>query len=235
MWRRSDALTSPYADPGRSASPDQISSETSRFAVLNTGNSGPEEQVDDGRIRRPSMGMDSRRAPTVLSNAALSTAVRGRVFGSLENMSGNQSPSFSFVRSSPSSPMANSRVPLAPPPPMPSEVTMHPEPEGELNSYQLVEVATSWAQRNNFSPEQSVEFSHLMQMIGLTYIPKSQVTQYRELDRGTFGTIYKALYDGTPVAVKQLSAVILTSFQNASFSLTRVQPTSRTDLRYSPK
>jgi len=80
------------------------------------------------------------------------------------------------------------------------------EPEGELTAFQLVEVATGWAQRNNFSQEQLVEFSHLMQMIGLTYIPRSQVTQYQELDRGSFGTIYKALYDGAPVAVKQLSS-----------------------------
>jgi hypothetical protein len=76
-----------------------------------------------------------------------------------------------------------------------------------MSSYQLVEVATGWAQRNNFSNEQMVEFSHLMQMIGLTYIPRWQVTQYQELDRGSFGTIYKALYDGSPVAVKQLSSV----------------------------
>ena len=207
MWRRSDAHTSPYAEPGR-VSPDQLGAELSRFAVLNTGNaSNPsdDQTSEDGRIRRPSVGVDSRRAPSVLSSAALSSDVRGRVFGSLENMSGNQSPNFSFVRSSPSSPLANARVPIAPPPPM--EAAPLIEPEGDLTSYQLVEVATAWAQRNNFSVDQLVEFSHLMQMIGLTYIPRNQVTQYRELDRGTFGTIYKALYDGTPVAVKQLSTV----------------------------
>ena len=208
MWRRPDAQTSPYAEPER-ISPDQLGSEVSRFSLLNTGNVGTgQDELSDDRARRPSMGVDSRRAPSVLSSAVLSSAVRGRVFGSLESMTGNQSPNFSFVRSSPSSPLANSRVPLAAPPPMPSESVPYVEPEGDVTSYQLVEVATAWAQRNSFSSDQLVEFSHLMQMIGLTYIPRNQVTQYRELDRGTFGTIYKALYDGTPVAVKQLSSVM---------------------------
>ena len=94
MWIRSNAHTSQYAEPGR-VCPDQSGAVLSWFATLNRRNaSNPwDEHIaenDSIMIRRPSISVDSRRAPSVLSSAALFSAVRGTVYGSPENMSGNQ-------------------------------------------------------------------------------------------------------------------------------------------------
>lgn len=66
--------------------------------------------------------------------------------------------------------------------------------------------ATSWAKREGFSPEQLLEFHHLIQMVTATYIPRNQISQLRPLDQGSFGQIYSGVYDGTLVAVKQCSS-----------------------------
>jgi len=51
------------------------------------------------------------------------------------------------------------------------------------------------------------EFGHLITMVAATYIPRSQITSFRQLDQGSFGMIYSASYDGSSVAVKQCSSV----------------------------
>ena len=50
------------------------------------------------------------------------------------------------------------------------------------------------------------EFGHLITMVAATYIPRSQITGFRQLDQGSFGMIYSAAYDGSSVAVKQCSS-----------------------------
>jgi hypothetical protein len=52
------------------------------------------------------------------------------------------------------------------------------------------------------------EFGHLITMVAATYIPRSQITSFQQLDQGSFGLIYSAAYDGSSVAVKQCSTVI---------------------------
>jgi serine/threonine protein kinase len=51
------------------------------------------------------------------------------------------------------------------------------------------------------------EFGHLITMVAATYITRSQITGFRQLDQGSFGLIYSAAYDGSSVAVKQCSSV----------------------------
>ena len=43
-------------------------------------------------------------------------------------------------------------------------------------------------------------------MVAATYIPRSQISGFRQLDQGSFGMIYSAAYDGSSVAVKQCSS-----------------------------
>mmetsp|Transcript_5974 Transcript_5974/g.21056 ORF Transcript_5974/g.21056 Transcript_5974/m.21056 type:complete len:295 (+) Transcript_5974:794-1678(+) len=43
-------------------------------------------------------------------------------------------------------------------------------------------------------------------MVAATYIPRSQIKKFRQLDQGSFGLIYSAEYDGSTVAVKQCSS-----------------------------
>jgi len=76
----------------------------------------------------------------------------------------------------------------------------------DLSPQQLMEAANNWAKRNAFSPEQLQEFGHLITMVAATYIPRSQITGFRQLDQGSFGMIYSAAYDGSSVAVKQCSS-----------------------------
>ena len=78
--------------------------------------------------------------------------------------------------------------------------------EGDLSPHQLMEAANNWAKRNQFSPEQLQEFGHLITMVAATYIPRSQINGFRQLDQGSFGLIYSAAYDGSAVAVKQCSS-----------------------------
>lgn len=76
----------------------------------------------------------------------------------------------------------------------------------DLSSQQLMEAANNWAKRNNFTPDQLQEFGHLITMVAATYIPRSQISGFRQLDQGSFGMIYSAAYDGSSVAVKQCSS-----------------------------
>lgn len=50
------------------------------------------------------------------------------------------------------------------------------------------------------------EFGHLITMVAATYIPRSQISRFQQLDQGSFGMIYSASYEGSAVAVKQCSS-----------------------------
>jgi len=64
------------------------------------------------------------------------------------------------------------------------------------------------ASKDRYEPESMAqEFGHLITMVAATYIPRSQITSFRQLDQGSFGMIYSASYDGSSVAVKQCSSV----------------------------
>mmetsp|Transcript_26306 Transcript_26306/g.53658 ORF Transcript_26306/g.53658 Transcript_26306/m.53658 type:complete len:401 (-) Transcript_26306:220-1422(-) len=65
--------------------------------------------------------------------------------------------------------------------------------------------ARQWALREGFNQEKLTEFGHLMSMVSATYIAKSKLSKLTEIDSGSFGKIYSSKYDGSKVAVKQMS------------------------------
>ena len=64
--------------------------------------------------------------------------------------------------------------------------------------------AESWAQREGLGKEQMKELGELMMMSFHRYIPKNLLFNWTEIDNGSFGKIYKCLYSGTEVAVKEI-------------------------------
>ena len=64
--------------------------------------------------------------------------------------------------------------------------------------------AEGWAQREGLGQEQMKELGELMMMSFHRYIPKSMLTNWMQIDNGSFGKIYRCIYSGTEVAVKEI-------------------------------
>lgn len=101
---------------------------------------------------------------------------------------------------------------LPTPTPVPPEISSNgADPQGIDSSgeeyksaEELRDIARQWAVRDSFSEAQLAELDQLMSLVSSTYIPSGKVSQSREFDRGAFGKIYTAKYDGGDVAVKQM-------------------------------
>jgi len=83
-------------------------------------------------------------------------------------------------------------------------VALESASEEYKSAEELREIARQWAVRDSFAESQLAELDQLMSLVSSTYIPSSKVVQSRELDRGAFGKIYCAKYDGGEVVVKQM-------------------------------
>ena len=65
-------------------------------------------------------------------------------------------------------------------------------------------MAEKWAMYESFGSDQHTEFRYLMKMALSQYIPKIRLTGSVQIDKGSFGKIYRCDYDGTEVAVKEI-------------------------------
>jgi len=77
-----------------------------------------------------------------------------------------------------------------------------PAPAPMSDSFDLKDIANSWAIRDGFNQQQLFEFDKLMNLVVSTYIEKNRVESSRAIDQGSFAKVYSATYDGCPVAVK---------------------------------
>ena len=66
------------------------------------------------------------------------------------------------------------------------------------------DMSEKWAMYEGFCSEQLTEFRYLMKLALAQYIPKSKLTGSVQIDKGSFGKIYRCDYDGTEVAVKEI-------------------------------
>ena len=64
--------------------------------------------------------------------------------------------------------------------------------------------ADEWARREGFSPEQLIEFRHLLKLALTKYIPKYLIQGWKPIDNGSFGQIYACTLNNQDVAVKEI-------------------------------
>jgi hypothetical protein len=65
--------------------------------------------------------------------------------------------------------------------------------------------AQSWAIRKGFNTSLIEELNHLMDLALIYPISRPNLDKPVEIDRGSFGKIFRSYYDGSPVAIKEMS------------------------------